>query len=136
MPFGHDVSTAYRDWLTLCETALRALPRFAQGLSVAARSQQGHGALPDIPFEDTPAAQAVYAEMRRKYSSQTLMAFSRALGLLINATDESLKDAVSIHAPARGATSRGRETEKTIGVSIHAPARGATLAFAFAYAAA
>ena len=35
--------------------------------------------------------------------------------------------AVSIHAPARGATSRGKEVRRSCGVSIHAPARGATM---------
>ena len=33
---------------------------------------------------------------------------------------------VSIHAPARGATRKGRPQSRRRGVSIHAPARGAT----------
>ena len=33
---------------------------------------------------------------------------------------------VSIHAPARGATSNDQHTDEKQGVSIHAPARGAT----------
>ena len=33
---------------------------------------------------------------------------------------------ISIHAPARGATVRFEDKERTVGISIHAPARGAT----------
>ena len=33
---------------------------------------------------------------------------------------------ISIHAPARGATSQERQAQRTQGISIHAPARGAT----------
>ena len=35
-------------------------------------------------------------------------------------------DTISIHAPARGATSDRSQTEKVGNISIHAPARGAT----------
>ena len=35
-------------------------------------------------------------------------------------------DAISIHAPARGATARSTSTSARSGISIHAPARGAT----------
>jgi len=35
--------------------------------------------------------------------------------------------AVSIHAPARGATQRSGNLDQQLSVSIHAPARGATL---------
>ena len=43
----------------------------------------------------------------------------------------SRRECVSIHAPARGATSTGDRSRKGASVSIHAPARGATSANRF-----
>ena len=40
--------------------------------------------------------------------------------------DEPVVDRISIHAPARGATTFSQEQELYVTISIHAPARGAT----------
>ena len=44
----------------------------------------------------------------------------------LDALQDKLRDEVSIHAPARGATIRADRQNRLLRVSIHAPARGAT----------
>ena len=50
-----------------------------------------------------------------------------ARGATSMSTSKSSTISISIHAPARGATHNGKNVEITGKISIHAPARGATM---------
>ena len=60
------------------------------------------------------------------HAADTVSIHAPARGATTLTTRESTVPDVSIHAPARGATSRPRNIIYFDSVSIHAPARGAT----------
>lgn len=87
---GYDISSAYRDWLLLCKTALHALPHFAKSVGEAALAKRGAVSFEDVAYQDDEQAAAVYKDIHARYDNATYQSFSHAFGLPLSYTNTDL----------------------------------------------